>query len=195
MCIRDRYSYDTINKEYLNLPPRIPGIEKLGIFDGTLNGKDMYEIKGCKDLYFWFGTDSLGRDLFTRFCYGVRISLLIGAVSALLNMIIGVTYGLISCYYGGKLDIFMQRFIEVLNGIPSLVIVSLLVIVLKPGISSIIIAMAISQWTGTARLVRANTLRIKEMEHIMASRTLGVRTGRIMFKEIFPNLLSSVRCV
>lgn len=186
------YSYDTINKEYLNLPPRIPGIEKLGIFDGTLNGKDMYEIKGCKDLYFWFGTDSLGRDLFTRFCYGVRISLLIGAVSALLNMIIGVTYGLISGYYGGKLDIFMQRFIEVLNGIPSLVIVSLLVIVLKPGISSIIIAMAISQWTGTARLVRANTLRIKEMEHIMASRTLGVRTGRIMFKEIFPNLLSSV---
>ena len=105
----------------------------------------MYEIKGCKDLYFWFGTDSLGRDLFTRFCYGVRISLLIGAVSALLNMIIGVTYGLISGYYGGKLDIFMQRFIEVLNGIPSLVIVSLLVIVLKPGISSIIIAMAISQ--------------------------------------------------
>ena len=71
-------------------------------------------------------------------------------------------------------------------------VISLLVIVLKPGITSIIIAMAISQWTGTARLTRANTLRLKEMEHVMASRTLGVSTFRILFREIFPNLLSSV---
>ena len=186
------YRYDTIDLTRQNLPPRIPVVEKLGIFNGTMNGKDMYEAKGCKNLYFWFGTDKLGRDLFTRFCCGTQISLLIGAVSALLNMLIGVTFGLVSGYYGGKLDILMQRFIEVLNGIPSLVIVSLLVIVLKPGISSIIIAMAISQWTVTARLTRANTLRLKEMEHVMASRTLGVGTRRILFREIFPNLLSTV---
>ena len=190
--ILSQYTYDGIDMARQNLPPRIPVIEKLGIFDGTLKGKDMYEIKGFKDSYFWFGTDGLGRDLFVRFCHGTRISLLIGAISALLNMVIGVAYGLVSGYYGGKLDMFMQRIIEIINGIPTLVVVSLLVIVLKPGITSIIIAMAISQWTGTARLVRANTLRLKEMEHVMASRTLGVGTVRILFKEIFPNLLSSV---
>ena len=190
--ICSQYTYDAIDMTRQNLPPRIPGLEKLGIFNGTLKGKDMYEIKGCKDMYFFFGTDGLGRDLFVRFCHGTRISLLIGAISALLNMVIGVAYGLISGYYGGKIDIIMQRIIEIINGIPTLVIVSLLVIVLKPGITSIIIAIAISQWTGTARLVRANTLRIKEMEHVMASRTLGTGTFRILFKEIFPNLLSSV---
>lgn len=186
------YGYDEIDLTRQNLPPRIPGVEKLGIFNGTLSGKDIYKVKGCKDLYFWFGTDRLGRDLFTRFCCGTQISLLIGAISAVLNMVIGVTFGLVSGYYGGKLDMLMQRFIEVLNGIPSLVIVSLLVIILNPGITSIIIAMAISQWTVTARLTRANTLRLKEMEHIMASRTLGVGTIRILFREIFPNLLSTV---
>lgn len=186
------HTYDELSLSRQNLPPRIPIIENLGIFNGNLNGKDMYEAKGVKDAYFWFGTDKLGRDLFTRFCCGTQISLIIGAVSAVLNMVIGVTFGLVSGYYGGKLDIFMQRFIEILNGIPSLVIVSLLVIVLKPGITSIIIAMAISQWTVTARLVRASTLRLKEMEHVMASRTLGAGTLRILFKEIFPNLLSTV---
>lgn len=186
------YTYDAIDLARQNLPPRIPGIEKIGIFNGMLNGEDRYLVKGFKNLYFWFGTDRLGRDLFTRFCLGTQISLIIGAVSALLNMFIGVTYGLVSGYHSGKLDIIMQRIIEVINGIPSLVIVSLLVIVLNPGILSIIIAMAISQWTVTARLVRAHTLRLKEMEHVMASRTLGVGTWRIMFKEIFPNLLSTV---
>jgi oligopeptide transport system permease protein len=186
------YRYDAVDLTRQNLPPRIPVVEKLGIFNGVLDGEDKYAVKNCKDQYFWFGTDKLGRDLFTRFCCGTQISLLIGAISAVLNMLIGVTYGLVSGYYGGKLDIMMQRFLEVLNGIPGLVIVSLLVIVLKPGILSIIVAMAISQWTVTARLTRANTLRLKEMEHIMASRTLGVGTGRILFKEIFPNLLSTV---
>lgn len=190
--LMNEYTYDAIELSRQNLPPRIPVIEKLGILDGTLKGRDVYLEKGYEDAYFWFGTDGLGRDLFTRFCSGTRISLTIGAISALLNMIIGVSYGLVSGYKGGRLDILMQRLIEILNGIPNLVIVSLLVVVLRPGMMSIIIAMAISQWTGTARLVRANTLRIKEAEHIMASRTLGVGTPRILFSEIFPNLLSSV---
>ena len=186
------FKYDEIDLARQNLPPRIPGLERLGIANGVSGGVDVYAEKGVGDLYFWFGTDKLGRNLFTRFCAGTQISLLIGAVSAILNMVVGVTFGLVSGYFGGKLDMLMQRFIELLNGIPSLVIVSLLVIVLSPGITSIIIAMAISQWTVTARLTRANTLRLKEMEFVMASRTLGVGSLGIMVKEILPNLLSTV---
>lgn len=186
------YSYDYVQMERQNLPPRIPGLENIGIFDGTVDGKDMYALKGCKDEYYWFGTDTLGRDLFTRFCQGTRISLIVAIVSAFLDLVIGVTYGLIAGYYGGKVDMVMMRITEIINGIPTLVVVSLLVVVMSPGLSSIIVAMTISGWIGMSRLVRANTLRIKASEHIMASRTLGTKTPKILFKEIFPNLLSSV---
>lgn len=186
------YTYDYVQMDRQNLPPRIPGLENLGIFDGTLKGKDMYELKGCKEEYYWFGTDALGRDLFTRFCQGTRISLIVAVVSAFLDLVIGVSYGLIAGYYGGKVDIVMMRITEIINGIPSLVVVSLLVVVMSPGLASIIVAMTISGWIGMSRLVRANTLRLKASEHIMASRTLGTKTPVILFREIFPNLLSSV---
>ena len=186
------YAYDYVQMDRQNLPPRIPGLENLGIFDGTMQGMDMYQLKGCKDEYYWFGTDNLGRDLFTRFCQGTRISLIVALVSAFLDLVIGVSYGLIAGFYGGKVDMIMMRITEIINGIPSLVVVSLLVVVLSPGLTSIIVAMTISGWIGMSRLVRANTLRIKASEHIMASRTLGTNTVTILFREIFPNLLSSV---
>ena len=149
-------------------------------------------MKGCLDEYYWFGTDTLGRDLFTRFCQGTRISLIVAIVSAILDLLIGVSYGLIAGYYGGKVDMIMMRITEIINGIPSLVVVSLLVVILSPGLTSIIIAMVISGWIGMSRLVRANTLRLKASEHILASKTLGTSTFKILFREIFPNLLSSV---
>lgn len=186
------YPYDYVQVDRQNLPPRIQGLEKLGIFDGTLNGMNMYEMKGCLDEYYWFGTDTLGRDLFTRFCQGTRISLIVAIVSAILDLLIGVSYGLIAGYYGGKVDMIMMRITEIINGIPSLVVVSLLVVILSPGLTSIIIAMVISGWIGMSRLVRANTLRLKASEHILASKTLGTSTFKILFREIFPNLLSSV---
>lgn len=186
------HSYDEVALTVQNLPPRIPGLEKLGIFDGTVQGINMYELKGVSDKYFWFGTDTLGRDLFTRLCYGIRISLLIAAVSAFLDLVIGTTYGLISGYYGGKVDLIMQRIVEIINGIPMMVIVSLLVVAMSPGLLSIIVAMSISGWLGMSRLVRANTLRLKESEHVQASRVLGTGTFTILFREIFPNLLSSI---
>lgn len=188
----NEYTYDQVQMEVQNMPPRIPGLEKLGICDGTLNGVDMYQLKGKEDVYYWFGTDSLGRDLFTRFCQGTRISFIVALVSAALCLVIGVSYGLIAGYFGGIVDTIMMRIIELINGIPTLVIVSLLVVVLQPGLLSIIIAMAISGWTNMARLVRANTLRLKASEYIMASKTLGTKIPKILFGNILPNLLSSV---
>lgn len=186
------YTYNEVMMDAQNMPPRIPGLEKLGIFDGTVKGVDMYKLKDMKETYFWFGTDSLGRDLFTRFCQGTRISFIVAIISAALCLIIGVSYGLIAGYFGGVVDTVMMRIIEIINGIPSLVVVSLLVVVLQPGLTSIIIAMAISGWTDMARLVRANTLRLKSGEYIMASKTLGTSVPKILFGNILPNLLSSV---
>lgn len=95
------YGFDEVNTTYQNMPPRIPGIEKLGIFDGTRKGVNIYEQKGCEDQYFYFGTDTLGRDLWTRVCYGTRISLYIALVAVLIDMVIGITYGMVCGYFGG----------------------------------------------------------------------------------------------
>ena len=100
-------------------------------------------------------------------------------------MVFGMTYGMISGYLGGQVDIYMQRFIEILSGIPSLVIVTLLVIVMKPGILSITIALLITGWIGMSRVVRSQVLKLKELDYILASRTLGVKTLQELLSRIF----------
>ena len=185
------YTYDYIDLTRINLPPRIQGIEKLGIFDGCEKGINKY-TGALENVYYWFGTDAIGRDLFTRFCEGTKISLIVGFASALLDLVIGVTYGMIAGYYGGKADFIMMRVIEVIAGIPSLVIVTLLMMVLRPGLYTIIIALMISGWTGMARQVRAHTLRAKQMEYVLAARTMGAKAPYIMVRQIFPNIFGSI---
>ena len=186
------YSYDEIHTAWQNLPPRVPLIEKLGILDGTRKGVDLYEKAGLEDTYFLFGTDTLGRDLFTRVFCGVRISLLIAVIAAGADMVIGVTYGLICGYYGGTVDMILQRVIEIIHSIPNLVIVTMLMLLLKPGMGSIIIALLISGWIGMSRLVRAQTLKLKQQEYILASRTLGASDRSIIFGEILPNTFGQI---
>lgn len=186
------YAYDEINTAYQNLPCRVPGLEKLGILDGTRNGVDLYEQLGIKDKYFLFGTDSLGRDQWTRVFTGTRISLLVAVIAAFADMIIGVTYGLVSGYYGGTVDMIMQRIIEIIHGIPTLVVVTMLMLILKPGIGSIIVALLISGWIGMSRMVRAQSLKLKEQEYILSSRSLGARDRDIIFKDILPNTIGQV---
>jgi oligopeptide transport system permease protein len=140
----------------------------------------------------WFGTDDLGRDLWARVWWGTRISLFIGIVAAVLDLLIGVIYGSVSGYLGGKVDTFMMRFIEILMGIPNLILIILIMIFLQPGITAIIIAMVITGWMGMARLVRGQILQLKEQEYVLAARALGADTKRLLFKHLVPNTMGPI---
>ncbi|WP_102028044.1 oligopeptide ABC transporter permease [Salirhabdus sp. Marseille-P4669] len=147
-----------------------------------------YDAKGMDDTYFWLGTDGLGRDQWTRIWRGTRISLIIGIVAALIDLIIGVTYGGISGYFGGRVDSFMQRIIEILVGIPNLVVIFLMLIVLDPGITSIILALTITGWTGMARIVRGEVMKLKNQEFVLAAQTLGTPNRKIIAGHLLPNM-------
>lgn len=188
------YGYDDQEISRANLPPKIAALENISWlpFDGVdIRGVDQYEKKSVEE-YFWFGTDELGRDIWTRIWEGTRVSLYIAFLATLLDLIIGVTYGSVSAYYGGRTDNVMQRIIEVLVGIPQLIIVILLILIMKPGILTITIAMGITGWVGMARIVRGNILKLKEQEFILASRTLGAKDKRLIFSHLLPNTLGPI---
>lgn len=149
---------------------------------------DAYVYAGVSpDEYHWFGTDYLGRDLCTRLFMGARVSLIIAFVSVITNVIIGVIYGAISGYYGGKVDIIMTHFAEVLDGLPYVVVTILFMLLLGAGITSLILAMCVTGWIGTSRLIRAQFFRFKEREYVLAARTLGVGDIALIFRHILPN--------
>ncbi len=196
----NEYTYDYQIIDNQNMAPRVQGLEKLGIFDGSENMKssgttkkiNKYVSDGKEDVYYWFGSDSLGRDIWTRTWTGVRISLYIAVVAVLVDMLFGLSYGLISGYFGGTVDIIMQRIVEIINSIPTLVVVTLMMLILSPGLASITVALIITGWIGMSRIARAEMLKLKEREFVLASRTLGAKNFRIIFSEIFPNIFGQV---
>lgn len=175
------------------LPPKIPILADIHWlpFDGYANGVDQYELMGVEKS-FWFGTDQFGRDQWTRVWYGTMISLSIAFIAAIIDFFIGVTYGGISGYFGGKVDNVMQRIIEVLVGIPNLVIIILAIIILKPGLVSIICAIVLTGWVGMARIVRGQVLKLKSQEYVLASKTLGLTHPKILTKDILPNSMAQI---
>jgi oligopeptide transport system permease protein len=141
---------------------------------------------------FWFGTDEFGRDMWTRVWQGTRVSLYIGLLAAFMDVFVGVAFGAVSGFVGGRTDDFMQRVIEVLNGIPYLVVAILAMVVFEPGIITISIAIGITGWTFMARIVRGRMLQLKDQEFTLASRSLGASGTRLVRRHLLPNSLGPI---
>jgi len=137
----------------------------------------------------WFGTDNLGRDVFSRVWAGGRVSIIIGLIGAFIDTVVGSIYGGISGFFGGFIDDIMMRIVEILASIPYLVVVILVSLIFSKGIGAIIIAMTITGWVGMARLVRGQLLQIKEQEYVLAAAALGANPSRIIAKHLLPNTL------
>ncbi|GLY11301.1 ABC transporter permease [Bacillus badius] len=140
----------------------------------------------------WFGTDDLGRDVFARTWEGARISLFIGIAAALIDLAIGIIWGGIAGYKGGRVDEIMMRIADILYGIPNLLMIIILMVVLGQGLGTMILAMTITGWIGMARIVRGQVLQLKTQEFVLASRTLGADSRRILFKHLIPNSMGPI---
>jgi len=139
-----------------------------------------------------FGTDSLGRDLFTRTLHGGRMSLLIGLVSTFVSLVIGIAWGATAGFLGGRVDQLMMRIVDILYALPFMFLVILLMVLFGRNILLIFVAIGAINWLDMARIVRGQTLGLKQREFIEAARVSGVRTGRIILRHIVPNLLGVV---
>lgn len=140
----------------------------------------------------WFGTDTLGRDLWTRIWVGARVSLSIGILAASINAVIGVVIGGISGYFGGKLDMAIMRLLDVVSGIPYLIVAILVMVLLGEGVTPLIVAMIAIGWVGSARLVRGQVLQLKNQEYVLAARKLGASHARIIFRHLIPNTIGLI---
>jgi oligopeptide transport system permease protein len=160
-----RYPYDALHLAFKNQPP---------------------------SAQFWFGTDDLGRDIFTRVWYGARISLSVGLLATAINLGIGLLWGGMSGLIGGRFDEILMRCADILYSLPYLLIVILLTVVLGSGLSSLLVAITLTGWITMARIVRGQILLLKEMDYIMAARALGASKTRLLFVHLLPNAMGPI---
>ncbi len=151
----------------------------------------LHMLEGPSKLH-WFGTDKVGRDYLARVIYGGRVSLLVGVLAMLMSVLIGILVGVSAGYFSGIVDIILMRFLDVMQSIPWLVLVTVVSIFLKKGLVSIIFVIGFFSWMEIARLVRAEILSLKEREYIMYARFAGVSSLRVIFKHLIPSVLPTI---
>ena len=140
----------------------------------------------------WFGTDQMGRDVFTRVLYGTRVSLMVGFASTALNLVIGVLYGSVAGYLGGKADMVMMRIVDVIYAIPAMIYMILLMLILGSNVYSVMLGICVNGWIGMARIVRSQVMSLKEQEFAVAAYVVGANRRRILFKHLLLNSLGPI---
>lgn len=156
------------------------------------NATDLLNIRSAPNKVHWLGTDDLGRDIFARLLYGGRISIAVGVSSMLLQMLIGVTLGIIAGYFGGGIDKIIMRFVDVIMCFPFFVIAIALAAVIGGSMVNLVLIIGMLMWPGIARIVRGEVLVIKESEYVMGAKALGLNEGEIIIHHIIPNVMSSI---
>jgi oligopeptide transport system permease protein len=141
---------------------------------------------------FFLGTDTLGRDLFSRILYGARVSLLVGFVATAVALVIGVSWGIIAGYFGGRVDSIMMRIVDVLYGLPFIIFIILLMVIFGRNIWLLFGAIGAVEWLTMARIVRGQVLTIKNQEYVLAAQAMGVSNVQMFRKHIFPNILGPI---
>jgi len=165
---------------------------KLQRYTITYNNQQLMNSYKVRNKTYLMGTDYLGRDLFIRIIYGARISLTVGIVAAIINFVVGVFYGGISGYIGGRTDIIMMRFVDTIASIPMTLYVILIMVIVGAGITSIILALGLTFWVNMARIVRGQVLALKQQEFIKAAIVIGADTNRILTKHLIPNIMGPI---
>lgn len=158
----------------------------------TYYGIDLLNTNQLPSPAHWFGTDDLGRDIFIRVWYGARISLFIGLTAALIDLIVGIIWGGIAALAGGKIDEAMMRIADILSAIPSLLIVISMLVVLGPGLHTIILALSLLGWITMARVVRGQLLQLKSQGYVLAAYSMGASFWRVLFKHLLPNAVGPI---
>lgn len=170
-------TFKIAGREYTNFQVELNGAYALGFDDIP---------------YFIFGTDVFGKDLFTLIWLGLRTSLLLGFLSAVVNIVLGIIWGATSAYYGGQVDILMERFTDVWGSFPSITMIGIITVLIGPGFLALFIFMVYDGWIGAAKVTRFQFYRYKGSEYVLAARTLGATDRRIIFKHILPNALGTI---
>ena len=158
----------------------------------TYDQQDMLQRNDAPSFAHLFGTDKFGRDIFTRVAFGARISLSVGFAAALINLIIGALYGGVAGYIGGKLDMVMMRFVDILYSIPSILYVILIMLYFGSNMFSVLLGICVSSWVGMARMVRGQVLTLKQQEFALAAQVLGSSRTRILLKHLLVNSMGPI---